>query len=109
MLPPGLRTSRESAASTYDLPAEEDQPERPYSVHPYIDNTSALHVAGNRTYYPPRAKHIALRYFVQELGEDGTVTIHYVKKQDQLVDHGTKHPNKQRLLKLITKIRDFGP
>ena len=66
-------------------------------------------MAGNRTYYPPRAKHIALRYFVQELGEDGTVTIHYVKKQDQLVDHGTKHPNKQRLLKLITKIRDFGP
>ena len=28
----------------------------------YIDNTSALHVAGNRT-YSPRAKHIALRYF----------------------------------------------
>ena len=32
------------------------------SVPLYIDNTSALHVAGNRT-YSPRAKHIALRYF----------------------------------------------
>ena len=32
------------------------------SVPLYIDNTSARHVAGNRT-YGPRAKHIALRYF----------------------------------------------
>ena len=32
------------------------------SVQLYIDNTSALHVAGNHT-YSPRAKHIALRYF----------------------------------------------
>ena len=32
----------------------------------YIGNTSALHIAGNRT-YSPRAKHIALRYlYVQE-------------------------------------------
>ena len=30
------------------------------SVPLYIDNTLALHVAGNRT-YSPRAKHIALR------------------------------------------------
>ena len=29
------------------------------SMPPYIDNTSALHVAGNRI-YSPRAKHIAL-------------------------------------------------
>ena len=39
------------------------------SVPLYIDNTSALHVAGNRT-HSPRVKHIALRYFfVQELVE----------------------------------------
>ena len=31
------------------------------SVSLFVDNTSALHVAGNRT-YSPRAKHIALRY-----------------------------------------------
>ena len=50
------------------------------SVPLYIDNTSALHVSGNRT-YSPRAKHIALRYFfVQELVEEGKITIHFVKK-----------------------------
>ena len=37
------------------------------SVPPYNDNTSALHVAGNRT-YSSRVKHVALRYFfTQEL------------------------------------------
>ncbi|CAN0444133.1 unnamed protein product, partial [Ascophyllum nodosum] len=57
----------------------------------YLDNTSTLHVAGNRT-YSSRAKHIALRYFfVQELAEEGMITIHYVNTQDQLADLGTKH------------------
>ena len=52
------------------------------SVLLYIDNMSPLHVAGNRT-YSPRAKHIALRYlFVQELVEEGKVSIHYVKSED---------------------------
>ena len=32
------------------------------SVPRYIDNASALHVAGNRT-YSSRVKHVALRYF----------------------------------------------
>ena len=53
------------------------------SVLVYIDNTSALHVAGNRTFIP-RAKHIALRYFlVQELCivKEGKVTIHFVKTE----------------------------
>ena len=45
------------------------------SVPLYIDNTSALFVAGNRTYHP-RAMHFALRYiFVQELVE-GKISIH---------------------------------
>ena len=49
------------------------------SVPLYIDNMSVLHVAGNRT-YSPRAKHIALRcFFVQQLVEEGKVSIHYVK------------------------------
>ena len=40
------------------------------SVPLYIDNTSALHVAGNRT-YSSRVKHMALRYFfIQELPPD---------------------------------------
>ena len=77
------------------------------SVTPYIDNTSALHVADNRT-YSPRAKHIALRYFfVQELGEEGKITIHFVNTQDEVADLGTKHANKHRhraLIKLIGKL-----
>ena len=74
------------------------------SVPLYIDNTSALHVADNRT-YSPRAKHIALRYFfVQELV--GKVTIHYVKSEDQLVDLGTKHLSKHRHRDLITLLNE---
>ena len=77
------------------------------SVPLYLDNTSTLHVAGNRT-YSPRAKHIALRYFfVQELVEEGMITIHYVNTQDQLADLGTKHPGKHRHLALIKLINDF--
>ena len=54
------------------------------SVPQYIDNMSALHVAGNRT-YSSRAKRIALRYFFgQELVEDGKASIHYVNSEDQL-------------------------
>ena len=50
------------------------------SVPVYVDNTSALHVAGNRT-FSPRAKHIALRYFfVQELVKEGKVNIHFVRQ-----------------------------
>ena len=45
------------------------------SVPLCINNTSASHVAGSRT-YSPRAKRIALRYFfVQELVEEGKVSI----------------------------------
>ena len=55
--------------------------ERFGSVPLYIDNTSALHVTGNRT-YNYRAKYIALRYvFVQELVEEGKVSVHYVKSE----------------------------
>ena len=73
----------------------------------YIDNTSALHVAGNRT-YSPRAKHIALRYFfVQELVEEGKVSIHYVKSENQLADLGTKHHSKHRHRDLIKFINEF--
>ena len=78
------------------------------SVPLHIDNTSALHIADNRTYIP-RAKHIALRYyfFVQELVE-GKVSIHYVKKSEgQLADLGTKHHRKHRHRNLIEFINDF--
>ena len=77
------------------------------SVPLYIDNKSTLHVAGNRT-YNPRAKHIALRCFsVQKSVEEGKITIHFVKTQDQIADLGTKHANKHRHRALIKLIREF--
>ena len=78
------------------------------NVPVYIDNTSALRVAGNRT-FSPRAKHIALRYFfVQELMKEGKVTIHFATTEQQLADLGTKHLKKHRhrfLIKLINEFR----
>ena len=77
------------------------------SVPLYIDNTSALHDAGNRK-YNPRAKHITPRYFfVQELVEEGKIIIHFVKTQDQIADFGTKHTSKHRHRVLIKLIREF--
>ena len=74
----------------------------------HIDNTSALHVAGNRT-YSSRVKHVALRYFfIQELVKEGRIGIHYVKTEDQLADIGTKYLSKHRhryLLKLISEFK----
>ena len=77
------------------------------SVPLFIDNTSALHITGNRIYIP-RAKHIALRYyfFVQELVE-GKISIYYVKSEGQLADLGTKHHSKHRHRHLIKFINDF--
>ena len=73
----------------------------------YIDNTSALHVVGNKT-FSPWAKHIALRYvFVQELVKEGKVPIHFVKTEQQL-DLGTKRLKKHRHhlpIKLINEFR----
>ena len=78
------------------------------SVPVYIDNMSALHVAGNRA-FSPRAKHIALRYFfVQELVKEGKITIHFVKTEKQLADLGTKHLKRHRhrfRIKLINEFR----
>ena len=78
------------------------------SVPLYIDNTSALYIAGDHTYIP-RAKHIALRYyfFVQELVE-GKVGIHYVKSEGQLADFlGTKYHSKHSHRNLIKFINEF--
>ena len=78
------------------------------SVPPYIDNTSALNVAGNRT-NNSRVTHVALRYFfIHGLVQEGRITMHYVKTMDQLADIVTKHLGKQRqryLPKLISEVR----
>jgi len=45
------------------------------SVPLYIDNTSALHVAGNRT-YSSRVKHVALRcFFIQDVDAPTPVSV----------------------------------
>ena len=80
------------------------------SVPLYIDNTSALHIAGNRTYIP-RAKHIARRYyfFGQELVEGKISIIYIVTSMGQLADLGTKHLSKHRhrnVIKLINEFKD---
>ena len=78
------------------------------SVPIFIDNTSALHIAGNRTYSP--RENIALRhFFIQELVEDGTITIHYAKTQDQLADTGTKHLDKQSHRELVKQSGTLEP
>ena len=78
------------------------------SVPLYIDNASALHVDGNRT-YTSRVKHVALRYFfIQEIVKEGKITAKHVKIEDQLADIGIKHLSMQRqcyLLKLISEFR----
>lgn len=73
----------------------------------HIDNTSALHVAGNQT-YSSRAKHVALRYFyIREIIKEGHVSIHYIPTEKQLADLGTKFLNKQRHRFLIELIKNF--
>ena len=78
------------------------------NVPPYIDNTSALNVAGNRT-NNSRVTHVALRYFfIQDLVKEGIITVKYMKTEDQLADVRTKHLGNQRqryLLKLISEFR----
>ena len=77
------------------------------SVPLHIDNTSALHIADNRTYIS-RPKHIALRYYFFGQGlVEGKVSIHYAKSEGQLANLGTKHHRKHRHRDLIEFINDF--
>ena len=77
------------------------------SVPLYIGDTSALHVAGNRT-YTSRVNLVALRYFfIQELVKEGRITVKYVMAENQLADIGTKHLSKQRPRYLFKLISDF--
>ena len=62
------------------------------SVPLYLDNTSTLHVAGNRTSSGETYCSEVLLHSI--LVEEGMITIHYVNTQDQLADLGTKHLGK---------------
>ena len=74
------------------------------SIH--IDNTSALHVAGNKT-YSSRAKHVALRlFYVREIIQEGKISIQYIPTELNRRDIGTKFLSKQchRYLFRLTSI-----
>ena len=100
-------TLKEEAVFCSNMMLELDFDKSFSSVPLHIDNTSALHIAGNRTSIP-RAKYVALRhyFFVQELVE-GKVSIHYVKSEGQLTDLGTNHHSKHRHHDLIKPVNDF--
>ena len=73
----------------------------------YIDNTSALHVAGNQT-FSARTKHIALRYFFpQGPAKKGNVSILSFKNKDLLAGVGIKHLSKHRHGELIKLLNEF--
>ena len=61
---------------------------------PTTDWLSTLIRSCARRYSSGRRVQNCLYFFVQELVEDDTITIHYVKTQDQLTDIGTKHFSK---------------
>lgn len=73
----------------------------------YISNTSNLHGADKCTCCP-REKHNALRYFfIQDIVEEGKITIHYVNTQDQLADLDPKHLGKHSDRALIKLAKNF--
>ena len=56
----------------------------------HIGNTSAPHVAGNKS-YSSCAKHVALRlFYVLEMRQKGTISIHYIPTKFNIADIGTK-------------------
>ena len=67
---------------------------RPRLNAPTTDWLSTLIRTCARRYSSGRRVQNCLYFFVQELVEDDTITIHYVKTQDQLTDIGTKHFSK---------------
>ena len=77
------------------------------TVHINCDSTGALHIAGNKR-YSSRTKHIALRFFyLRELINDGTITVHHVPTQAMLADCCTKHLSKGAFREILRQINDF--
>ena len=67
----------------------------------HIDNTTTLHVIGNRA-CSSRTKHIALQFFyIRELKKENKITTDDISTENQLADIGTKHLNKHRFQQLL--------
>ena len=103
----GRSTGDEEAVFCQNMMTELGFKEDFKSVPLHIDNTSALHVAGNQT-YSSRAKHVALRYFyIREIIKEGNVSIRYIPTEKQRADLGTKFLDKQWHRVLIELIKNF--
>ena len=64
----------------------------------HIDNASAPHVAGNKSYIS-RAKHVALRlFYVGDIIQEGKIAIYYVLTDLNVADIGTKLLSRHRHL-----------
>ena len=87
-----LVLARKEAVYLSSMMAELGFGKRFRSVLPlFVDNTGALHIAGNSSKYSSRTKHIALRFFIfKELVKEGRITIHHVATTKQLADMGIK-------------------
>ena len=73
----------------------------------HIDNTSALHVTGNKT-YSLLTKHVALRLFsVREIVEEGKISIRHIPTEFNTADIGTTLLSKHRHRYLIGVINNF--
>lgn len=73
-------------------------------VPTYVDNQSAIRLAGNPEYHK-KTKHIDVRYhFVREVYERGDIDIRYVETKLQLADILTKPLAKQQFNNLRSMI-----
>ena len=78
-----------------------------HSIPFFVDNTGALHIAGNST-YSSRTKHIALRFFfIKQLVKEGRITIHHVATTRQLADMGSKLLSKSTHRHLLELIKGY--
>ena len=58
--------------------------------------------------FSSRTKHIALRlFFVRELIQRNTITLHHKPTQQMLADIATMNLSKQRFRELLQQIKDF--
>ncbi|CAL1351945.1 unnamed protein product [Linum trigynum] len=70
----------------------------------YVDNTSAIRIAVNPVLHD-RTKHIEIHvHYIRDLVGDGTITLHYVRTEDQIADIFTKAFSTSRHWYLSSKL-----
>ena len=103
----GSSTGVKEAVYCASLMGELDFEETFKCVPIHIDNTSALHVTGNKT-YSLLTKLVALRLFsVREIVEEGKISIRHIPTEFNTADIGTTLLSKHRHRYLIGVINNF--